>query len=445
MTHTVLPGEVMVSADPIKRTGGKHFVATGLPGRRSIIGAVVLLSMTGCASFQGSDRGLDSGALAAVAATDTDSDGVIDSIDQCQNTLPGTEISNIGCGVLDRTLRSKSFNRGAAQIDVAMRQELDVLSEQLAFFPDVRIAIEAHTDGKGSDDINVSVSRSRALAVRRYLLRRGGDDSQMDVRYFGESWPIADNNTEEGRAINRRVEIVTLPLDVKIETGDVSHLGNLPHHQALAYRTPPKRVAQAATQSQQSEKATTPEITPKQLAAATAVETIKASASPPVQTATATVTQQSAVQPQRPYQEPPAMAAAMVPELANRIDVLPAPAALDGLDLGGIVKGVEFVRDSAEMYGESSAQLDTIADQLQGFPQVDAIIMAHSATLGSASDNLALSIERATVFKDALVDRGVDRERIDARGYGDTLPLVQAISDEDQETNTRVEIRAVER
>ena len=444
MTHIVLPGEEMVSAGRINRTGGKHSLVTGLPGRRSIIGAVVLLSMTGCASFQGFNKGPDSSELAAIAAIDTDGDGVYDSTDQCQNTLPGTEISNTGCGVLDRTIRSKSFNHGAAQIDVAMRQELDVLSEQLAFFPDVRIAIEAHTDGKGPDDINVSVARSRALAVRRYLLRRGNDDNQMDLRYFGESWPIADNNTEEGRAMNRRVQIVTLPLDVKIETGDVSHLGNLPHHQALAYRTPPKKIA-GTTVKPKPEKVTTTHSAQKQLAAATAVETMKASATPPVQTATATVTQQSAVLPRQPYQEPPAMAAAMVPELANSIDVLPAPVSLDGLDLGGIVKGVEFVRDSAELYGESSAQLDTIASKLQNFPQVDAIVMAHSATLGSASDNLELSIERANVFKDALVDRGVDRERVDARGYGDTLPLVQAISTDDQETNTRVEIRVVER
>lgn len=421
MTHTVLPGEVTVVSDRSDHAGGNQSAIVRMPGRRSIIGACILLSMTGCASFQGVfNEHDDRQSMVAADLQDSDGDGVVDSADQCATTLPGTEISSNGCGVLDRTLRSRSFDRGAAQIDVAMRKELDVLAEQLALFPDVRIAIEAHTDGKGSDDINVSVSRSRALAVRRYLLRRGTDDAQMDVRYFGESLPIADNNSEEGRALNRRVAIVTLPVDVKIETGDVSHLGNPAAQEQFAYVKP--------TRTQQ-----------RQVAAATTVETMKASVAPPVQTAAATVTQVSDTQ----TVEPP-LAAAMVPELAESIQALPAPAVIDGLELGGIVKGLEFVSNSAELYGESYSELDNIASQMDRFPSVSAILLAHVATLASPAENLELSNSRAGVLKQALQQRGIDGERIDARGYGDTLPLVQALSEEDQETNSRIEIRVVE-
>ncbi len=426
MTHKVLPGVAAVSAGLLDRTGGRQSATSCMPGRRSLIGAVILLSMTGCASFQGILSEPDSGATqVAVDTTDTDGDGVFDSVDQCNGTLPGTEISSTGWGVLDRTLRSRSFNNGAAQIDVPMRQELDVLAEQLTFFPDVRIAIEAHTDGKGSDDINVSVSRSRALAVRRYLLRRGTDDSQLDTRYFGESWPIADNSTEAGRELNRRVDIVTLPLDATIETGDVSHLGNQPMHEQFAYVKPARSPS-------------------RQVAAATTVETMRASATPPVQTAAATATPTPRVTDSQD-EAPPVLAAAMVPALADSIDVLPAPVVLEGLDIGGIVKGVEFVGDTAELYGESSAELDNIAGQLEKFQQVSAIVMTHSALRPTAAENLALSNLRAKVLKQALEARGVDGERIEAEGYGDTLPLVQAMSDEDQRTNSRIEIRVVER
>ena len=66
--------------------------------------------------------------------------------------------------------------------------------------------VEGHTDSRASDAHNLDLSRRRAASVMRYLTEQGVDATRLDSEGFGESRPIADNETEEGRALNRRVE-----------------------------------------------------------------------------------------------------------------------------------------------------------------------------------------------------------------------------------------------
>jgi len=68
------------------------------------------------------------------------------------------------------------------------------------------VEIEGHTDNVGSDDANQKLSEKRAQAIVDYRNQKGIDGSRLQTIGFGETWPIADNSTEEGRA-NRRVEI----------------------------------------------------------------------------------------------------------------------------------------------------------------------------------------------------------------------------------------------
>ena len=72
--------------------------------------------------------------------------------------------------------------------------------------PDVKVEVQAHTDSQGPEDFNIELSKKRALATVRYLMLRGVPSEQMAARAFGESKPIDDNGTAEGRAANRRVE-----------------------------------------------------------------------------------------------------------------------------------------------------------------------------------------------------------------------------------------------
>ncbi|KXK56633.1 MAG: peptidoglycan-associated outer membrane protein [Chlorobi bacterium OLB5] len=76
--------------------------------------------------------------------------------------------------------------------------------------PGVKIEISAHTDSKGSDDYNLSLSQKRAESVVNYLVQQGVDPSRLTARGYGESLPVADNATDEGAAKNRRVEMKVL-------------------------------------------------------------------------------------------------------------------------------------------------------------------------------------------------------------------------------------------
>ena len=74
-------------------------------------------------------------------------------------------------------------------------------------YPDVKVEAEGHTDSSGADAYNMSLSQRRAEAVRDYLVQRGANAANLTARGFGESRPIADNATREGRAQNRRVTL----------------------------------------------------------------------------------------------------------------------------------------------------------------------------------------------------------------------------------------------
>jgi len=67
--------------------------------------------------------------------------------------------------------------------------------------------VEGHTDNVGDDASNFTLSQKRSEAVREYVISKGIDESRISARGYGETKPIADNKTPEGRALNRRVEV----------------------------------------------------------------------------------------------------------------------------------------------------------------------------------------------------------------------------------------------
>jgi OOP family OmpA-OmpF porin len=71
----------------------------------------------------------------------------------------------------------------------------------------VKIEISAHTDSKGADEYNFELSQKRAENVVSYLISKGIDRSRLTAKGYGETVPVSDNETEEGRAENRRVEM----------------------------------------------------------------------------------------------------------------------------------------------------------------------------------------------------------------------------------------------
>jgi outer membrane protein OmpA-like peptidoglycan-associated protein len=100
------------------------------------------------------------------------------------------------------------FSTGAATLSTAARESLARFAGIVASYPALRFNVEGHTDNTGSDETNRELSLRRAIAVRDYLIGQGVAASAIDVDGFGPSMPIADNATADGRARNRRVEIV---------------------------------------------------------------------------------------------------------------------------------------------------------------------------------------------------------------------------------------------
>ncbi|MGH8251953.1 MAG: OmpA family protein [Steroidobacteraceae bacterium] len=100
------------------------------------------------------------------------------------------------------------FAVGAATLNPAAREALARFSGIVGVYPAIRFKVEGHTDSTGSTGINRKLSYDRAITVRDYLIGQGVDAASIGVEGLGPDQPVADNATSEGRARNRRVEII---------------------------------------------------------------------------------------------------------------------------------------------------------------------------------------------------------------------------------------------
>jgi outer membrane protein OmpA-like peptidoglycan-associated protein len=101
------------------------------------------------------------------------------------------------------------FKTGVAELLPVAEDRLDGVAQALKQLDaSQKVVIEGHTDSRGSEESNERLSKERAEAVRDYLVKQGVSGAQLTAVGKGESEPIADNETAEGRANNRRVEIV---------------------------------------------------------------------------------------------------------------------------------------------------------------------------------------------------------------------------------------------
>lgn len=176
----------------------------------------------------------EAAAAAAAAPADSDSDGVLDSRDKCPGTPAGTQVDASGCSELDtdgdgvfdskdqcpKTPRGDKvdangcsltfrlevlFETNSDRLTVASMTYLDQVATRLNELPSVTGVIEGHTDNTGADAHNQNLSERRAKTVRDYLVSKGVAGARLQSEGFGETKPLADNATDEGRAQNRRV------------------------------------------------------------------------------------------------------------------------------------------------------------------------------------------------------------------------------------------------
>jgi len=102
------------------------------------------------------------------------------------------------------------FDSGRATLQAESAPRLDRVVEYMTHMTSVRIRIAGHTDNVGDPQRNQALSEARAQAVRAYLLAHGIDASRVEAVGYGDTQPVASNDTEEGRAQNRRIEAVEL-------------------------------------------------------------------------------------------------------------------------------------------------------------------------------------------------------------------------------------------
>ncbi len=145
---------------------------------------------------------------------DTDGDGVPDYKDKCPNTYPGLRVDKNGCPreltAEERELKLISdkvfFDFDSTILKEESKVELDKLVKYLNNRKWIQLSVEGHTDFKGDGVYNQSLSERRAIVVKDYLVSKGIDASKVTTIGYGQRKPVASNDTEEGRALNRRVE-----------------------------------------------------------------------------------------------------------------------------------------------------------------------------------------------------------------------------------------------
>ncbi|MCF7971084.1 MAG: OmpA family protein [Methylococcaceae bacterium] len=188
---------------------GRNFLQglSGIAGCGTGVSATELNSSPAVASFVESIL-FDKSALTprprpiARVDVDTDGDGVIDRKDQCPNTPKGAHVNSVGCWSFNNV--EFAFNK--AEIQPQYAPLFDNAVQVLQNNPSMTVLLEGHTDSRGTAIYNQGLSERRALAVKNLLVNKGIKSNRLTTKSFGESRPIATNDTEAGRAENRRVD-----------------------------------------------------------------------------------------------------------------------------------------------------------------------------------------------------------------------------------------------
>jgi len=170
---------------------------------------------------------------------DTDGDGVIDKLDQCPDTPAGVKVDEVGCpldtdkdGVYDYLDKCPDtpielkvdkdgcpmkvtinlnvlFDFDKSDVKPKYHDEIKRVADYMNAYPWEKATLEGHTDSKGTDAYNEKLSQRRVDAIKKYLVEKFGISAdRLKAVGYGESKPIATNDTDEGRQLNRRVQAV---------------------------------------------------------------------------------------------------------------------------------------------------------------------------------------------------------------------------------------------
>ncbi len=202
-----------------------------------LVGALVI-GMAGCASMSSRDKGVGIGAatgavLGGVIGAQSDNTalgailgavvggaagGVIgnymdDQAEEMEKDLEGAKIERVGEGIKVTFDSGLLFDVNKADLRPTAQENLVNLAEILNKYEDTDILLEGHTDADGTEEYNMGLSERRARSVTDFLLRKDVKFARISAMWYGESQPIADNATTEGKQANRRVEVAIMAND----------------------------------------------------------------------------------------------------------------------------------------------------------------------------------------------------------------------------------------
>jgi len=126
---------------------------------------------------------------------------------EIEKDIKGAKVERIGEGIKITFDSGILFDVDKATLKPAIEAELVDLAAILNKYEDTNILLEGHTDSTGSEEHNLELSRRRAQSVSNYLAIQGVNPTRFSIMGYGETQPIADNATSEGRSLNRRVEV----------------------------------------------------------------------------------------------------------------------------------------------------------------------------------------------------------------------------------------------
>ena len=142
-----------------------------------------------------------------IVCVDDDGDLVCAELDKCPGTPKGAKVNKFGCWVLGDVL----FDFDKSNIKPEYYRFLDDAAKVFEMNPSIKVEVQGNTDNIGTAKYNMGLSLRRANAVMQYLVNKGVAQSRLNARGFGFSRPVATNDTDEGRALNRRVELTPMP------------------------------------------------------------------------------------------------------------------------------------------------------------------------------------------------------------------------------------------
>ncbi len=414
---------------------------------------------------------------AMVAAADADGDGIADAMDTCPGTASGVRVDSQGCAVLCNLQLSLPFASNQDAISQERAARLERLAQLLRDNPGLTAVLAGHTDNVGGKEANQALSQRRAQHVHALLTQQYGvKPSRLQMEAHGDTRPMVSNNTDAGRARNRRVDILVVgayehtgnwlalskpyhfqfdananaisdPLRAKLDSlgqhlqdnpglhasieGHSDSTGNRHHNLALSkeraraveqyladqWQIEPSRL-QAAGLGDASPIANNDTARGRALNRRVSIR-LSQSAAPSHFLAKARDEQAN------PTDHTAALRERTVPHVA-----LQAQAAL------------EFDADAATITPEVQRKLESIGAMLSDRDDLRIIVQGYSDASGDAQHDHALSQQRAEAVKSLLVERfQLAPERVATKGYGSDLPIASNATEAGRQRNRRVVLR----